>query len=77
MFKVSKNTARSSLLAKYYYATILQIFFQQQKATLADWDTIGRVVTQTCGRAFKTLSRVFQTLRRAFQTLGLAFDFLL
>ena len=38
--------------------------------TVADWDSMGRVTTQTRGRAF-------QTLNRAFQTLGGAFTFLL
>ena len=38
--------------------------------TVADWDIMDRVTTQTRGRAF-------QTLDRAFQTLGGAFTFLL
>ena len=35
-------------------------------STVADWDSMGRAVTQTRGRAFSILSRVFQTLSRAF-----------
>ena len=38
--------------------------------TVADWDSMNRVITQTRGRAFETLGR-------AFQTLGLASSFLL
>ena len=49
---------------------ILQFAKRLAKCTVADWDSMGRVVTQTRGRAFQTLDRVFQTL-------GGAFDFLL
>ena len=38
--------------------------------TVADWDSMNRVITQTHGRAFETHGR-------AFQTLGLASSFLL
>ena len=37
---------------------------------MADWDNMGRVITQT-------RARTFQTLTRAFRTLGRAFGFLL
>ena len=37
--------------------------------TVADWDSIGRVTTQTRDRAFQTLGRVFQTLGRALDFL--------
>ena len=36
---------------------------------MADWDSMGRAVTQTRDRSFEKLDR-------AFQTLGLASDFL-
>ena len=56
-------------------AWLLLTFFlclhnQLSSITVADWDSMGRVVTQTH-------DRVFQTLGRAFQTLGRAFDLLL
>ena len=38
-------------------------------STVADWDSMDHVMTQT-------RSRAFQTLGWAFQTLGLAFSFL-
>ena len=37
--------------------------------TDADWDSMGRVITQACGRAFQTLDQAFQTLNRAFTFL--------
>ena len=68
----------------YKYSLITQIFFlshliklsmliqvlikNYQNHTVADWDSMGRVVTQ---------ARAFQTLNRAFQTLNRAFDFFL
>ena len=30
--------------------------------TLADWDSIGRVVTQTRGRVFQAIGRAFKLL---------------
>ena len=36
---------------------------------MADWDSMGRVITQTRGRASQTLERAFQTLSRAFSFL--------
>ena len=44
---------------------------------MADRDSIGRVITQTCRRAFQTLGGTFHTLGRSFQTLGGAFSFFL
>ena len=47
--------------------------------TVADWDNMGRVVTQTRGRAFQTLSRAFhfllrlQNLSRVFERLSRVF----
>ena len=43
----------------------LEIFL----VTVTDWDSMGRVVTQTRGRAYQTLGSVFQTLGRAFDFL--------
>ena len=43
---------------------------KEQIYTVADWDSMGRVITQTRARAF-------QTLAQAFRTLGQAFGFLL
>ena len=37
--------------------------------TVADWDSMGRVITQARGRAFQTLDRAFQTLDRTFTFL--------
>ena len=48
----------------------LALNFKIGLITVAEWDSVGRVVTQARGRAFLTLGR-------AFQTLGGAFDFLL
>ena len=48
--------------------------------TVANWDSMGRVITQTRGRAFQTLGRTFsfllnpQKLGRMFQMLGRAFE---
>ena len=39
---------------------------QQVLLTVADWNSMDCVVTQTNGRAFSTLGRAFQTLGRAF-----------
>ena len=50
------------------------------KTTLGDWDGVGRVITQTCGRAFQTLGRAFsfllntQKLGWAFQRLAACFE---
>ena len=47
-----------------------------QSATVTDWDSMGRVITQTPGRAFQRLSQVFsfllnpQKLSRVFEKLG-------
>ena len=54
--------------------------------TVADWDRMGRVVTETCWRAFQKLGRVFDffsslqklgwvfgKLRRVFEILGRVF----
>ena len=47
---------------------------------VADWDSMGRVITQARGRAFQTLDQAFQTLGRAFtfflnsQKLGRVFQ---
>ena len=30
--------------------------------TVAEWDSMDRVIAQTCGRAFQTLGRVFSFL---------------
>ena len=38
-------------------------------STMADWDSMGRVITQTRVRAFQTLGRAFQTTGRAFSFL--------
>ena len=38
-------------------------------STVADWDSMSRVITKTRGRAFRTLGRAFQTLGRAFSFL--------
>ena len=44
--------------------------------TVADWDSMRRVIAQTLGKAFQTLSRAFgfllnsQRLGRVFQMLG-------
>ena len=37
--------------------------------TVAGWDSMGRVITQTRGRVFQVLGRAFQTLSRAFSFL--------
>ena len=37
--------------------------------TVADRDSVSRVITQTRGRAFQTLDRAFQSLGRAFSFL--------
>ena len=43
---------------------------------VADWDSMGCVITQTCGRSFQTIVRAFslllnpQKLGRVFQKLG-------
>ena len=48
--------------------------------TVADWDSMGRVVTQTLGRVLKTLGQAFdfllrlQTLGQVFGKLGLEFE---
>ena len=64
------------------HAVVLQSWFNNQYLkkknsqrkkqiyTVADWDNMGRVITQT-------RARTFQTLTRAFRTLGRAFGFLL
>ena len=44
---------------------------------MADRDSIGRVITQACRRAFQTLGGTFHTLGRDFQTVGGAFSFFL
>ena len=31
--------------------------------TVADWDSMCRFVTQTCGRAFQTFGQAFEALR--------------
>ena len=36
---------------------------------MGDWDSMGRVITQTHDRAFQTLSRAFHTFGRAFSFL--------
>ena len=41
--------------------------------TVADWDSMGCVITQTRGRAFSFLLNP-QKLDRVFQTLGLVFQ---
>ena len=41
--------------------------------TVADWDSMGRVITQTRGRAFQTLGRAFETIIEN-QKLGREFD---
>ena len=47
-----------------------------QSATVTDWDSMGRVITQTRGLAFQRLSQVFsfllnpQKLSRVFEKLG-------
>ena len=33
---------------------------------MADWDSMGRVVTQPRSRAFQTLGRALQTIGQAF-----------
>ena len=43
---------------------------KKKKSTMADWDSVDRVVKQIHGWTFSTLAR-------AFQTLDWAFDFLL
>ena len=49
------------------------------KITVADWDSMGRVVTQTRGWAFQTLGQAFgfllrlQKLSRVFERLGRVF----
>ena len=40
--------------------------------TVADWDSMGLVITQTRGRAFQTLGRAFIFLLN-LQKLGLVF----
>ena len=40
--------------------------------TVGDWHTMGRIVTQTSGRAFQTLGRAFYFLLR-LQNLGWVF----
>ena len=37
--------------------------------TVADWDSMGCVITQTCSRAFQTLDQAFPTFGRAFSLL--------
>ena len=41
--------------------------------TVADWDSMGLVITQTRGRAFQTLGRAFIYLLN-LQKLGLVFQ---
>ena len=42
---------------------LIQVLIKNyQNHTVADWDSMGRVVTQTRGRAFQTLCRVFDFL---------------
>ena len=36
---------------------------------VVDWDSMGRVITQTRSRVFQTLGQVFQILGRAFSFL--------
>ena len=38
-------------------------------ATVAHWNSMGHVVTQTRDRVFQTLNRAFQTPNRAFDSL--------
>ena len=41
----------------------------KRRSTVADWDSMGCVITQTRGQTFQTLGRAFQTLARAFSFL--------
>ena len=67
------HTTLNILLVK-FYGNILKracsTLSSTVSLTVADWDSMGLVITKACGRAF-------QTLDRAFQTLGQAFTFLL
>ena len=37
--------------------------------TVADWESMGRVITQRRGRVVQTLNRAFETLDRGFSFL--------
>ena len=44
-------------------------FWESDVTNVADWESTGRVITQTRGRAFQTPGRAFLTLYRAFSFL--------
>ena len=56
------------------------IVFKKPNVTVADWDSMGGVITQTRDRAFESLGRAFsillnpQKLGRVFRKLSWAFQ---
>ena len=44
-------------------------FWESDVTNVADWESTGRVITQTRGRAFQAPGRAFLTLYRAFSFL--------
>ena len=61
-------------------STFSFLLFLYTVCTVADWDSMCRVVIQTRGRAFQTLGRILyflrklQNLARVFKKLGPAFE---
>ena len=57
-----------------YFGSAYSLTYSQYN-NVADWDSIGRVITETRGRLFQTLGRAFsfllnpQKLGRVFQRL--------
>ena len=49
------------------------VYRNNWEPTVADWDSVSRVVTQTRGWAFQTLGRAFD-FRLRLQKLGRAFE---
>ena len=48
-----------------YLLSFLLSHYQFRNNTVADWDIMGRVITQTRGQAFQTLGRAFSFFLKA------------
>ena len=48
-----------------YLLSFLPSHYQFRNNTVADWDIMGRVITQTRGQAFQTLGRAFSFFLKA------------
>ena len=62
MFLLPSNVNIKHATSILIFKNEIQIVNEVRNCTLADWDSMGCVITQTRGRAFQTLGRAFSFL---------------